>query len=987
MEKVPKQTADLQVSLLEYRGEQQFTGDLTTLEDLADRIRGDERLEKLTSRLRSMPRGEDYDRGKRGLPAMIPAVAAPEGTAIKGMSATWHNGLYGYDIDEDRANLDIPALRAALTLAPGCVMVGLSAGGDALFTIFAGPVATSVSGYKANWQAIADRMPTSARAASSAQSKNLNRLRSMAHDPALWLAESVIPLDLEPPPSPAKRSTPEHPVDEKDTDASALGWIQPPDDYNAWLGWVTTLKAVGFAVEAVESWSAQGSRYREGEVSDRWKGLPDDALNDARNKLRGHAYNLGWRDAVNHPPYPGTNQGATPPQSTTWWVEGDFVGKWECTPDADCARVMRRFASDLLVVEPTDGGRAYLRAQSAGGIWGNRDSHIDGLLAKTGREWASDAIYTEVSGGVATSVVRWQKQTATRKGRDAAQDSVGAVKHNWHSMGIMPPDLTECHERDLDADRRYMGAQNGVIDLDTGTLLTGEAARQKLITRSIPDAYNPDARHPAVDSLLAHLGQAEREYLLDAFGYHLRFGPRRRLYLLVGPRKGGKSTLLQAVVAALGDVRSGGYGMAIPGDALLNSRGAINPNGHQGNIYGIQYARIAIASEVPEGRARFNTGLIKSLDGVAPVPLRDVGEKAGVSRPAAATLFISVNKGDVDRLDMTDSALVDRTRILPYPKLPGQPNPAYVDILREDPKARQAMIALLVGVAKGRHADSLPPADIPSVAHAVEERRESSIGPLGQWFISRVKITGKVRGRDVDFVPADHIWEMAYLALGGKDDKVDGVDRRQAFALLRETVEGLPTQTSQRVEGKPTKGYKGVKLLSQEEATALEESIVCGKCGGKPADFNLSPNGWCDRCEEDSTSAPFGFSIDSIGNIDFAVTVVAAAPAETLAAADRLGDAQRAIDVAMKFPALPARLMRKQMESLMDGVLLCDSCQINGGPGTPQCPACWQFADKAYDWTKRFGLDLEQTAESFDHDADEHGNALADEGGSWLEGV
>ena len=93
-------------------------------------------------------------------------------------------------------------------------------------------------------------------------------------------------------------------------------------------------------------------------------------------------------------------------------------------------------------------------------------------------------------------------------------------------------------------------------------------------------------------------------------------------------------------------------------------------------------------SEIPDGRGRFNAGLLKTLTGGDPDSLRDVGEKAGPSRPATATVFIAANPPDFDRLDLTDAALEDRARILPYPPLPGdQRNPDVLDTVQHNPKA------------------------------------------------------------------------------------------------------------------------------------------------------------------------------------------------------------------------------------------------------------------------------------------------------------
>ena len=341
---------------------------------------------------------------------------------------------------------------------------------------------------------------------------------------------------------------------------------------------------------------------------------------------------------------------------------------------------------------------------------------------------------------MAAAVTRWQKRHGgNQAGRNAAhwiQRRAGCcragMEHEWDSL---PAALTHVPgiRRMSTRIRRYLGAPNGVIDLDTGELITGAAARALLVSRSVPDPYDPTAQHPMIDGLLAHLGVDERQYLLSALGFALRGNPARRFYLLAGERNGGKTTVLAAGKACVGDVKAGGYGMTIQPAVLLTDR-LQHANGHQGGLFGVQDARIATVSEIPDGRGRFNVGLLKSLTGGDPDSVRDVGEKAGPSRPATATIFVAANPPDFDRLDLTDSALEDRARILPYPSLPaGRRNPAVLDIVQNNPKARQAMLAVLVRAAKAFAGNPYPPEDIPSVIEAVEDRRQASIGEVGQW--------------------------------------------------------------------------------------------------------------------------------------------------------------------------------------------------------------------------------------------------------------
>ena len=538
-----------------------------------------------------------------------------------------------------------------------------------------------------------------------------------------------------------------------------------------------------------------------------------------------------------------------------WYAEGDFTTPWDCTPDADIMRTMRRHAGDLLVVIPDDGTRSYLRAASRGGVWARSDDDIDQLVAAVALEWAKNALEdTDVDRNTAAAVTRWQKRLAGTTGRNAAQGSVGRVRVEWNKNGMLPPALTTCKESEIDATRRYLGAPNGVIDLDTGELITGAAARALLVSRSVPDPYDPTAQHPVIDGLLAHLGVDERQYLLSALGFALRGNPARRFYLLAGERNGGKTTVLAAGKACVGDVKAGGYGMTIQPAVLLTDR-LQHANGHQGGLFGVQDARIATVSEIPDGRGRFNVGLLKSLTGGDPDSVRDVGEKAGPSRPATATIFVAANPPDFDRLDLTDSALEDRARILPYPSLPtGQRNPAVLDIVQNNPKARQAMLAVLVRAAKVFAGNPYPPEDIPSVIEAVEDRRQASIGEVGQWLRDNLIVSGR---RDHLLATDDLIAALAEEYPPDDKGRYAGQTRKNVLAMAREVVRGMPAAKVGSVAGKKGRYYRGVRLATQAELQAAWDAMLtdagesetrCVRCEGDNDGRPLMPGDLCALC-------------------------------------------------------------------------------------------------------------------------------------------
>ena len=131
-----------------------------------------------------------------------------------------------------------------------------------------------------------------------------------------------------------------------------------------------------------------------------------------------------------------------------WYRDGDFTGSgrgpWECSPDADCLRLARRYADQLLLVDEEEKGKFH-------------------------PDFADDE-------GVAT---------AQMKSRNEALDSVSTIAGWLAETGSWPQGLTRARRSDLDRPGApYVGAPNGVINLETRQVLTGAAAREKLVTRT-----------------------------------------------------------------------------------------------------------------------------------------------------------------------------------------------------------------------------------------------------------------------------------------------------------------------------------------------------------------------------------------------------------------------------------------------------------------------------------------------------------------------
>ena len=135
------------------------TTGLFPLSEIVDNIRASDRLRLETEKGRALAlehgrKSDQYKAHKLSLPGFLPSSSAPVGTATKGLPLEHHAGLFGYDLDEFRP-IPIDQMSEELRGIPGIVAFGVSLGGDGMWAILAGPVATSESEHKAHWVALA----------------------------------------------------------------------------------------------------------------------------------------------------------------------------------------------------------------------------------------------------------------------------------------------------------------------------------------------------------------------------------------------------------------------------------------------------------------------------------------------------------------------------------------------------------------------------------------------------------------------------------------------------------------------------------------------------------------------------------------------------------------------------------------------------------------------------------------------------------------
>ena len=201
--------------------------------------------------------------------------------------------------------------------------------------------------------------------------------------------------------------------------------------------------------------------------------------------------------------------------------------------------------------------------------------------------------------------------------------------------GSYYPKLTWCMVDDLDADLRYLGCENGVVDLRRGKLLPPNEGRKRLVTYSTGVKFDPGASHPDVGLLFSHLDPEQREWYWSAMAHALHGRPSRRIYLIVGPKGAGKTQMGTALVRSLGQ-----YAEEPMDSALSVSAGSGQHNTELAAF--ARPVRVCLMDEANVPKGRVSPSLMKRLSGDGRFTFRRLHENPQ-TREATATLFLIAN--------------------------------------------------------------------------------------------------------------------------------------------------------------------------------------------------------------------------------------------------------------------------------------------------------------------------------------------------------
>lgn len=295
----------------------------------------------------------------------------------------------------------------------------------------------------------------------------------------------------------------------------------------------------------------------------------------------------------------------------------------------------------------------------------------------------------------------------------------------------------------LDADPYKLNCENGLLDLRTGQIRPHD--KTAMMTKLAPVAYMPEARHNAVDAVLATIretcGQEVIDFLARAFGMSLTGNVSADvLFLLQGEGGAGKTTLLEALSELLGD-----YATELPFESFCLARNGRSPGGASPDLIKLRGSRLAIAEE-GDRSATLDAGRLKALTGGGKLTARDL-YSGFMTFSQTHHLWLCSNFEP--RADADDSGVWRRMVKIQFKAIPPERrDPTIRENLLNDPCAKTALFAWAVRGAidwsdRGGGRNGL---GIPASIDALTADYRKRLDTVGQWLDEAVETGALVKG-------------------------------------------------------------------------------------------------------------------------------------------------------------------------------------------------------------------------------------------------
>ena len=227
-------------------------------------------------------------------------------------------------------------------------------------------------------------------------------------------------------------------------------------------------------------------------------------------------------------------------------------------------------------------------------------------------------------------------------------------QHAGPQMAIHP---NECNKDDF-----MLGVENGILNLKTGDLIQGNAAKAMFITHHSFVTYDPAAKAPNFLNFINEIFGGDEElcnYIQRFVGYTLTGSSRERAILILhGNGSNGKSLFLKVLRDMLGS-----YSRILNAAVLMKSKNADSATGPDANIASLAGRRFIMTSETGNHQ-RLNENLIKQLTGDEPLSARAPYAKEAIEFPIKFKMFMATNHKPY--IDDVDPAIWSRVKMIPF---------------------------------------------------------------------------------------------------------------------------------------------------------------------------------------------------------------------------------------------------------------------------------------------------------------------------------